>query len=143
MLFRSTIAAVDGNALSAVEVATITAPISAISTPDASTASYAALTASFAQTYGIHLSPKVRRNPSIRLVVLDEAFSKMDAEKVASCIDLIRSLGFQAIISATNDKIQNYLENVDKTFVYANPNKKNISIQEFEKCEFDNLLTEE
>ena len=67
----------------------------------------------------------------------------MDAEKVASCIDLIRNLGFQAIISATNDKIQNYLENVDKTFVYANPNKKNISIQEFEKCEFDNLVTEE
>ena len=104
---------------------------------------YVALLASFAQAYGIHLSPKVRRNPSIRLVVLDEAFSKMDAEKVASCIDLIRNLGFQAIISATNDKIQNYLENVDKTFVYANPNKKNISIQEFEKCEFDNLRTEE
>ena len=104
---------------------------------------YVALLASFAQAYGIHLSPKVRRNPSIRLVVLDEAFSKMDAEKVASCIDLIRNLGFQAIISATNDKIQNYLENVDKTFVYANTNKKNISIQEFEKCEFDNLLTEE
>ena len=104
---------------------------------------YVALLASFAQAYGIHLSPKVRRNPSIRLVVLDEAFSKMDAEKVASCIDLIRNLGFQAIISATNDKIQNYLENVDKTFVYANPNKKNISIQEFEKCEFDNLVMEE
>ena len=104
---------------------------------------YVALLASFAQAYGIHLSPKVRRNPSIRLVVLDEAFSKMDAEKVASCIDLIRNLGFQAIISATNDKIQNYLENVDKTFVYANPNKKNISIQEFEKCKFDNLVTEE
>ena len=74
-----------------------------------------------------------------RLVVLDEAFSKMDAEKVASCIDLRRSLGFQAIISATNDKIQNYIENVDKTFVYANLNKKNISIQEFEKKEFDQL----
>ena len=78
-----------------------------------------------------------------RLVVLDEAFSKMDAEKVASCIDLIRSLGFQAIISATNDKIQNYIENVDKTFVYANPNKKNISIQEFEKKDFGELVTEE
>ena len=34
----------------------------------------------------------------------------MDAEKVASCIKLIRGLGFQALISATNDKIQNYLE---------------------------------
>ena len=48
----------------------------------------------------------------------------MDAEKVASCIELIRGLGFQAIISATNDKIQNYVENVDKTFVFANPSKK-------------------
>ena len=100
---------------------------------------YVALLASFAQLYRINLSPKVRRNPTIRLVVLDEAFSKMDAEKVASCISLIRGLGFQAIISATNDKIQNYLENVDKTFVYANPNKKHISIQEFEKNDFKEL----
>ena len=104
---------------------------------------YIALLASFAQAYRINLSARASRRPAIRLVVLDEAFSKMDAEKVASCIDLIRSLGFQAIISATNDKIQNYIENVDKTFVYANPNKKSISIQEFEKKEFGELVTEE
>ena len=78
----------------------------------------------------------------MRLVVLDEAFSKMDGEKVASCIRLIRGLGFQAIISATNDKIQNYLENVDKTFVFANPNKKHISVQEFEKRQFEQLSEE-
>lgn len=100
---------------------------------------YVALLASFAQAYKIHTPTKLQQRPTIRLVVLDEAFSKMDAEKVASCIALIRELGFQAIISATNDKIQNYLENVDKTFVYANPNKKNISIQEFERKEFDEL----
>ena len=95
------------------------------------------------QIYRINLSPKIKRPPTLRLVVLDEAFSKMDAEKVASCISLIRGLGFQAIISATNDKIQNYLENVDKTFVYANPNKKHISIQEFERMEFEQLQGEE
>lgn len=104
---------------------------------------YVALLASFAQVYRINLSPKLQRNPSLRLVVLDEAFSKMDAEKVASCIELIRGLGFQSIISATNDKIQNYLENVDKTFVYANPNKRHISIQEFEKQEFAHLKEEQ
>ena len=103
---------------------------------------YVALLASFAQAYRINLSPSQMRRPTMRLVILDEAFSKMDAEKVASCIELIRGLGFQAIISATNDKIQNYLENVDKTFVYANPNKKSISIQEFEKREFAQLVTE-
>lgn len=100
---------------------------------------YIALLASFAQAYRINLSPKLQRDPTIRLVVLDEAFSKMDGEKVASCIELIRGLGFQAIISSTNDKIQNYLESVDKTFVFANPNKKHISIQEFERTEFDQL----
>ena len=104
---------------------------------------YIALLASFAQAYHINLSARLTRRPTIRLVVLDEAFSKMDAEKVASCIALIRGLGFQAIISATNDKIQNYLENVDKTFVYANPNKRHISIQEFEKTEFAQLADEE
>ncbi len=101
---------------------------------------YVALLASFAQAYRINLSPKLERNPTIRLVVLDEAFSKMDAEKVASCIELIRGLGFQAIISATNDKIQNYVENVDKTFVFANPNKRSISIQEFERDRFQELV---
>ena len=100
---------------------------------------YVALLASFAQAYKIDLKPGLQRSPTIRLVVLDEAFSKMDAEKVASCIQLIRGLGFQALISATNDKIQNYLETVDKIFVFANPNKKAISIQEFEKKEFGQL----
>ncbi len=104
---------------------------------------YVALLASFAQAYKIDLKPGLHRNPTIRLVVLDEAFSKMDAEKVASCIQLIRGLGFQALISATNDKIQNYLETVDKIFVFANPNKKAISIQEFEKLEFGKLRENE
>ena len=104
---------------------------------------YVALLASFAQAYRINMPARLLRKPTMRLVVLDEAFSKMDGEKVASCIGLIRSLGFQVIISATNDKIQNYLENVDKTFVFANPNKKSISIQEFAKKDFEQLGDEE
>lgn len=104
---------------------------------------YVALLASFAQVYRINLKANIRRRPTPRLVVLDEAFSKMDAEKVGSCIGLIRKLGFQAIISSTNDKIQNYVDNVDKTFVFANPNKNRISIQEFEKKDFGELLVVE
>lgn len=104
---------------------------------------YVALLASFAQVYRINLKANIRRRPTPRLVVLDEAFSKMDAEKVGSCIGLIRKLGFQAIISSTNDKIQNYVDNVDKTFVFANPNKNRISIQEFERKDFGELLVVE
>ena len=103
---------------------------------------YVALLASFAQVYRMNVKSGVRRRDTLRLVVLDEAFSQMDAEKVGSCIQLIRSLGFQAIISATNDKIQNYLENVNKTFVFANPDKNRIYIQEFEREGFRALLEE-
>ncbi|MDO5519983.1 MAG: SbcC/MukB-like Walker B domain-containing protein [bacterium] len=103
---------------------------------------YVALLASFAEVYKISLRKNVRRRVTPRLVILDEAFSKMDGEKVASCVELIRKLGFQAIISATNDKMQNYVESVDKTFVFANPNKSYISIQPFEKAEFHELLDE-
>ncbi|MFA9377897.1 MAG: ATP-binding protein [Lachnotalea sp.] len=104
---------------------------------------YVALLASFAQVYKINSKENSRRKPTPRLVVLDEAFSKMDGEKVGSCVELIRKMGFQAIISATNDKLQNYVDYVDKTFVFANPNKNHISIQPFEKVEFSKLLNVE
>ncbi len=101
---------------------------------------YIALLASFAQVYKVNAKENSKRKPTMRLVVLDEAFSKMDGEKVGSCVELIRKMGFQAIISATNDKLQNYVDYVDKTFVFANPNKNHISIQPFEKREFQSLL---
>lgn len=103
---------------------------------------YVALLASFLQAYRIDLSPKLQRNPTIRLVILDEAFSKMDAEKVAGCISLMRKFGLQAIISSTNDKIQSYLDSVDKTLLFANPDKKHISVLEFERKDFDRLRSE-
>lgn len=101
---------------------------------------YVALLASFAQIYRINMNTKIKRRPTPRLVVLDEAFSKMDAEKVATCIALMNSLHVQAIISAPNDKIQNYTENVNKIFLFANQNKTHISIQEFEQNRFYELL---
>jgi len=101
---------------------------------------YVALLASFAQIYRINLNTKIKRRPTPRLVILDEAFSKMDAEKVSTCIALINSLHVQAIISAPNDKIQNYTESVDKIFLFANQNKTRISIEEFEQDRFYELM---
>lgn len=62
----------------------------------------------------------------------------MDAEKVGQLHLADPGTQLQAIISATNDKAE-LLENVDKTFVYANPNKRHISIQEFERKDFGEL----
>ncbi len=101
---------------------------------------YVALLASFAQIYRINMNAKVKRRPTPRLVILDEAFSKMDGEKVSTCIALINSLHVQAIISAPNDKIQNYTESVDKIFLFANQNKTRISIEEFEQNRFYELM---
>lgn len=101
---------------------------------------YVALLASFAQVYRINVNSKIKRRPTPRLVILDEAFSKMDAEKVSTCIALINSLHVQAIISAPNDKIQNYTESVDKLFLFANQNKTRISIEEFEQDRFYELM---
>lgn len=42
-----------------------------------------------------------------KLVLLDEAFDKMDSERIKECINLLRDLHFQAIVVTTNDKIIN------------------------------------
>ena len=50
------------------------------------------------------------------------------------------ALGSRPSSAPPMTKIQNYVENVDKTFVFANPNKKSISIQEFERERFVELM---
>lgn len=42
-----------------------------------------------------------------KIVLLDEAFDKMDSERIKECIHLLRKLQFQAIVVTTNDKIIN------------------------------------
>ena len=100
---------------------------------------YVALLSAFIQLYRINRKDK-EINQTLRLVVFDEAFSKMDAEKVSISINLMRELGLQAIIAAPNDKIGNYVESVDKTFVFNNENKNNIQISCFSKKEILEII---
>jgi len=76
---------------------------------------YIAVLASFAQLYRVNEVGELGN--SIRLIVFDEAFSKMDRGRITESIKLLRKFGLQAILSAPSDKIADISELVDETLV--------------------------
>ena len=65
---------------------------------------YIAVLASFAQIYQVNnLSGLI--NNTVRLVVFDEAFNKMDSERIVESVRLLRKMGLQAIICTPPDKL--------------------------------------
>jgi uncharacterized protein YPO0396 len=63
---------------------------------------YIAVLASFAQLYRIGRDKKAN---TARIIIFDEAFSKMDSERIISSIRLLRQFDFQVILSAPFDKV--------------------------------------
>lgn len=76
---------------------------------------YIAVLASFAQLYRVNDAGELGN--SIRLIVFDEAFSKMDRGRIMESVRLLRKFGLQAILSAPSDKIADISELVDETLV--------------------------
>lgn len=74
---------------------------------------YIAILASFAQLY--HIQDK--KSNTFRLILFDEAFSKMDGERIRESIQLLKKIGFQCIISAPPDKISDIATLVDHNIV--------------------------
>ncbi|WP_419871519.1 ATP-binding protein [Candidatus Pristimantibacillus sp. PTI5] len=72
---------------------------------------YIAVLASFLQTYRVK-SPT--HNNTLRLILFDEAFSKMDHQRIQECIKLVRNMGLQMIISAPTDKLADIAPLVDR-----------------------------
>lgn len=72
---------------------------------------YISVLASFYRVYRMNAKNK----DTSRLIIFDEAFSKMDHERISVCIKLLKELGFQALISAPTEKIANIAPLVDKT----------------------------
>jgi uncharacterized protein YPO0396 len=62
---------------------------------------YVAILASFYQAYQMY-----RNHDTLRLVVFDEAFNRMDADRIEEAVRFINTLGFQALIVAPTGKIQ-------------------------------------
>jgi len=71
---------------------------------------YISVLASFAQLYRVKDDAYNR----MRLIVFDEAFSKMDSERIQESIRLLRKFGFQCILSAPPEKIGDIAPLVDR-----------------------------
>jgi len=72
---------------------------------------YIALLASIAQVCNVKYKT---RNNTIRMIMMDEAFSKMDGERIRQCIPLLRKFQLQAIFSAPPEKAGEIATLVDR-----------------------------
>ncbi|MCR4443431.1 MAG: SbcC/MukB-like Walker B domain-containing protein [Peptococcaceae bacterium] len=73
---------------------------------------YISVLASFAQLYRIR--HKNEAGNTMRLIIFDEAFSKMDSERIQESLRLLRRFGLQAILSAPPEKIGDIAPLVDR-----------------------------
>ena len=70
---------------------------------------YVAIAASFAQMYSV--------GETIRIIMLDEAFDKMDDDRIASMMQFFRSQNFQIILATPPAKIETIGEYVDTVLI--------------------------
>ncbi|MDR0641489.1 MAG: hypothetical protein LBG07_03420 [Treponema sp.] len=89
---------------------------------------YIAVLASFAQLYRIGRDKKAN---TARIIIFDEAFSKMDSERIISSIRLLRQFDFQVILSAPFDKVADIGLLVDRNLCVIREEKQATV------CEFD------
>ena len=76
---------------------------------------YIAVLASFAQLY--HVKDDGILGNTSRLIIFDEAFSKMDKNRMTEAIKLLNKFSLQVILSAPSDKIQDISPLVDETLI--------------------------
>ena len=84
---------------------------------------YFAVLASFMHLYRV----KSNSNSNTpRLVIFDEAFSKMDHQRIEQSLKLVKDMGLQLIISAPSDKINDITPNMDRTHVVVRAGEQTI-----------------
>lgn len=76
---------------------------------------YIAVLASFAQLYKINDSSEYGN--TARLVIFDEAFNKMDGERIVESVKLLNKFGLQAIICSPPEKAADIAPVADKTLL--------------------------
>lgn len=89
---------------------------------------YVALLAGFAMLY----MKQSTRDSKIRLVLLDEAFSKMDKERSEVCLRYARELELQLIVCVPDERLQSLIRNVDSVYGFRRF-KNQISMMHIDK----------
>ncbi len=84
---------------------------------------YISILASFAQLYRIN---KNRSDNTLRLIVFDEAFNKMDEERMKESLKLLPKFGFQAIIAAPSEKAGEIIPLVPNTLCVIRKDKNTV-----------------
>lgn len=100
---------------------------------------YIALLASFSQVCRIRSK---NQNNTIRVIILDEAFSKMDGERIKESIRLLSRFGLQAIFSAPPDKIPDIAPLVDRNIAVYKDSRHSF-VKNFDPKEIDEELLED
>lgn len=96
---------------------------------------YVALMAGFAMLY----MQQSNRDSKIRLVLLDEAFSKMDKERSEVCLHYARQLGLQLVVCVPDERLQSLIRNVDCVYAFRRANNR-ISMIHIDKGEYFRMI---
>ena len=87
--------------------------------------------ASFAQLYQVNDLSGLANN-TVRLVVFDEAFNKMDSDRIIESVRLLRKMHLQAIICTPPDKLPDIMPLADRTLL-VNKDKYQMHILSYGK----------
>ncbi|MEG2000650.1 MAG: SbcC/MukB-like Walker B domain-containing protein, partial [Evtepia sp.] len=82
---------------------------------------YIAVLASFAQLYR---TGRDKIQNTARLLIFDEAFSKMDGERIVRSVELLRQFNFQVILSAPTEKVGDIGTLVDRNLCVLREGKQ-------------------
>lgn len=96
---------------------------------------YVALLAGFAMLYMQQSS----RDSKIRLVLLDEAFSKMDKERSEVCLRYARELELQLIVCVPDERLQSLIRNVDSVYGFCR-HQNQISMMHIDKGDYLEMM---
>lgn len=96
---------------------------------------YVALLAGFAMLY----MQQSNRDSKIRLVLLDEAFSKMDKERSEVCLHYARELELQLIVCVPDERLQSLIRNVDSVYGFRR-HKNQVTMMHIDKGEYLEML---
>lgn len=96
---------------------------------------YVALLAGFAMLY----MQQSKRDSKIKLVLLDEAFSKMDQERSAVCLKYARKMDLQLIVCVPDERLQSLIQNVDCVYGFRRF-KNRISMMHIDKGQYLEMM---
>ncbi len=82
---------------------------------------YVSILASFAQLCRVN---NAADSNTLRLVLFDEAFSKMDAARIRQSTDMLRKFGLQCILSTPSEKLRDLVSCVDLILVTVHEDKR-------------------